>query len=85
MCVCVCVCVCVGGVCHFLLETTKICFGSTKLDIFYREKSYFTPRKNRENLLCPPLKNIPLTPLRSREHINVQYFRQLKAKGILTC
>ena len=32
-----------------LFETTKICLGSTKMDNFYREKSYITPGKNREN------------------------------------
>ena len=45
-----------------LFKTTEICFGSTKMGIFYREK-HFTPGKNSEKMTLPPLKNIPLTPL----------------------
>ena len=40
--------------CFSLLKTTEICFGSTKIGIFYREKSISRQKKNREKLLCPP-------------------------------
>ena len=43
-------------------EITKICLGSTKMDNFYREKSYFTPGKNRKNWLCPLWKIFLLRP-----------------------
>ena len=48
-----------------LFKTTEICLGSTKMEIFYREK-YFTPGRNkiRKNDFAP-LKIIPLTPLPS--------------------
>ena len=39
-----------GCVCQFLLETTKICLGSTKLDIFYREKIIFHVEEKSANL-----------------------------------
>ena len=45
-----------------LFETTKICLGSTKMVSFYRQISYFTPGKNRENWLCPLWKIFLLRP-----------------------
>ena len=36
-----------------LFKTTKICFGSTKMEIFYREKSISRWKKNQEKWLCP--------------------------------
>ena len=33
--------------------TTKICFESTKMGIFYWEKKHFMPGKNQEKWLCP--------------------------------
>ena len=31
-----------------LLKTTEICFGSTKMGIFYREKAFHAGKKNQE-------------------------------------
>ena len=45
-----------------VFETTKICLGSTKMDNFYREKSYFTLGKYRKNWLCPLWKISLLRP-----------------------
>ena len=39
-----------------LFKPTKICFGSTKMEIFYREKA-FHAGKNQEKRLCPLRKN----------------------------
>ena len=47
--------------CFPLFKTTEICFGSTKMGIFYREKAFHTGKK--WGMTLPPLKNIPLTPL----------------------
>ena len=51
--------------CLPLFETTEICFGSTKMDNFYQEKAYFKPGKKSRKVTLPPLKNTPLTPLKS--------------------
>ena len=48
--------------CFSLFETTEICFGSTKIKIFYREKAFQAGKKIRKNDFAP-LKNISLTPL----------------------
>ena len=47
--------------CFSLLKTTEICFGSTKIGIFYREK-HFTSGKHQEKLLCPLRKICLLRP-----------------------
>ena len=36
-----------------LLKTTKICFGSTKMGIFYREKIFHAGKKIRKNDFAP--------------------------------
>ena len=36
-----------------LLKTTEICFGSTKMGIFYREKSLSRRYKNQERITLP--------------------------------
>ena len=46
-----------------LFKTTEICFGSTRMGIFYQEKSFHAGKKSG-NMTLPPMKNIPLTPLR---------------------
>ena len=46
----------------FTFKTTEICFGCTKMGIFYRKKVFHTGKKIRKMTL-PSLKNIPLTPL----------------------
>ena len=48
-----------------LLKTTGICFGSTKMGIFYRKK-HFTPGKKLGKMSLPPQKNMPITPLPTR-------------------
>ena len=39
--------------CFSLLKTTKICFGSTKMEIFYREKAFHAGKKIRKNDFAP--------------------------------
>ena len=36
-----------------LFETTEICFRSTKMEIFYREKAFPLAGKNQDKWLCP--------------------------------
>ena len=45
-----------------LFKTTEICFGSTKMGIFYWKKAFHAVKKIRKNDFAP-LKNVPLTPL----------------------
>ena len=45
-----------------LFKMTKICFGSTKMDIFYWEKSISHREKNQEKWLCPFRKICLLSP-----------------------
>ena len=49
-----------------LLKMTEICFGSTKMGIFYRgkkKKKHFTPGKKSGKMTLPPQKNMPVMPL----------------------
>ena len=46
----------------FTLKTTKICFKSTKMGIFYREKAFHAGKKSGKMTL-PSQKNMPVTPL----------------------
>ena len=39
--------------CFSLLKTMKICFGSTKMGIFYREKAFHAGKKIRKNDFAP--------------------------------
>ena len=39
--------------CFSLFKTTKICFGSTKIEIFYREKAFHAGKKFRKNDFAP--------------------------------
>ena len=50
--------------CFSLLKTTKICFGSTKMGIFYREKAFHAGKNNQEKWLCPLRKICLLRPCR---------------------
>ena len=45
-----------------LLKTTKIYFGSTKMEIFYREKAFYAGKKNQEKWLCTLRKIFLLRP-----------------------
>ena len=45
-----------------LFKTTKICFGSTKMEICYREKAFQAGKNIRKNYFAPQ-KNFPVTPL----------------------
>ena len=45
-----------------LFKTTKICFGATKMEIFYWEKAFHAGKKFRKMIL-PPQKNFPFKPL----------------------
>ena len=47
--------------CCSLFKTTEICFGSTKMGIFYREKAFHARLKIRKNDFAPS--EFPLTPL----------------------
>ena len=40
-------------VCFSLWKTTKICFGATKMGIFYREKAFPLREKIRKNYFAP--------------------------------
>ena len=48
--------------CFSLFKTTKICFGSTRMEIFYRKKAFHAGKKFRKNDFAPQ-KNFPITPL----------------------
>ena len=39
--------------CFSLLKTMEICFGSTKMGIFYREKAFHVGKKIRKNDFAP--------------------------------
>ena len=39
--------------CFSLLKMTKMCFGSTKMGIFYREKAFHAGKKIRKNDFAP--------------------------------
>ena len=41
---------------------TEICFGSTKMGNFYREKAFHVGKKLRKNDFAPS-ENMPVTPL----------------------
>ena len=45
-----------------LFKMTKICFGSTKIEIFYQEKAFHAGKKNQEKWLCPLRKIFLLRP-----------------------
>ena len=59
---CFCLFVCFFFFCFSLFNTTKICFESTRMEIFYREKAFHGGEKIRK-LTLPPQKNFPVTPL----------------------
>ena len=48
--------------CFSLFKTTKICFGSTKMGIFYQEKSFHAGKKSGK-ITLPPFKSILRKPL----------------------
>ena len=50
-------------VCFSLFKMTEICFGSTKMGIFYQEKAFHAGiRKIRKKLICPLRKIFLLRP-----------------------
>ena len=49
--------------CFSLLKTTKICFGSTKMAIFYREKAFHAGKKIRKNDFAPSEKYACYAPV----------------------
>ena len=53
-------------VCVSLFKTTKICFGSTKMEIFYLEKAFHAGKESGKNDFTPQ-KNFPVMPLVSRK------------------
>ena len=48
--------------CFSLFKTTDICFGSTKIGIFYREKSFHAGKKIMKNYFCSLWKIFLLRP-----------------------
>ena len=46
----------------FSFKTTKICFGCTKMGIFYLKKAFYAGKKNQEKWLCPLRKKFLLRP-----------------------
>ena len=57
--------------CFSLLKTTKICFGSTKMVIFYREKAFHAGKKIRKNNFAPSEKNACYAP---GTYLNIKNF-----------
>ena len=55
--------------CFSLLKTTEICFGSTKMGIFYREKAFHAVEKNQEKWLCPHRKICLLCTCSEKKYI----------------
>ena len=52
--------------CFSLLKTTEICFGSTKMGIFYREKAFYAGKKIRKkNYFVPSEKYACYAPVRA--------------------
>ena len=51
-----------------LFKMTKICFGCTKMEIFYREKGIHAGKKIRKNDFAPSEKNL-VTPLLNQKVI----------------
>ena len=49
--------------CFSLLKMTKICFGSTKMEIFYREKAFHAGKKIRKNDFAPSEKYACYAPV----------------------
>ena len=49
--------------CFSLFKTMKICFGCTKMEIFYREKGFHAGKKKSGKITLPPQKKFPVTPL----------------------
>ena len=49
--------------CFSLLKTTEICFGSTKIGIFYREKAFHIGKKIRKNYFAPSEKYASYAPV----------------------
>ena len=48
--------------CFSLFKMTEICFGSTKMEIFYQEIA-FLRRGKIEEMTLPPQKYFPVTPV----------------------
>ena len=46
----------------FSFQTTEICFGSTKMGIFYREKAFHAGKKIRKNDFAPSEKYSSYAP-----------------------
>ena len=66
-----------------LFKTTEICFGSTKMRIFYRENAFHAGKKS-EKMTLPPLKYIPLIYASVLHYVQIQFaeLKNIKA-GIL--
>ena len=56
--------------CFSLLKTTEICFGFTKIGIFYREKAFHVGKKIRKNYFAPSEKYACYAPV----NIDTFYF-----------
>ena len=67
--------------CFPLLKTNEICFGSSKMGIFYLEKAFHAGIKIRKNDFAPPLKKIPLTPLREAHLFDTNMWYTPKKQG----
>ena len=65
--------------CFWLLKTTEICFGSTKIGIFYREKSISRQKKIGKNYFAPLSKIYLLRPCPLPQLLPVELLMQTKA------
>ena len=92
-CFCFVLCCFVLFCCLSLFKVTKICFGFTKMEIFYREK-HFTPGKKAGKMTLPPHKNFHVMPLAAATEIlerlckcsrNVFVEELSKCRGLVFC
>ena len=52
--------------CFSLFKMTENSFGSTKMEIFHREKVFYEGEKKSGKMTLPPQKNVPVMPLLKR-------------------
>ena len=64
--------------CFPFLKTTEICFGSTKMGIFYREKAFHARKNIRKNDFAPSEKYACYAPDSSKE----MHYSKIKASPL---
>ena len=61
-----------------LFKTSEICFGSTKMGIFYQEKAFHAGKNIRKMIFPPPLLHMPLE---INIYIYIQLCKQINTEG----